>query len=312
MREDVLVVPPEEIDARANRLAHALRARGVARGTRVAVVMERSADLPVALRGVLRAGAAYVPVDPSYPAERVSWVLRDSRAPLVITHSTLRASLPQTGAAVLAIDEDGWQGERADDPGVAVDGDDVAYVIYTSGSTGRPKGAAIPHRALANHMRWMADEFPLAADDRVLQKTPVAFDASVWEFWAPLMAGATLVMASPEAHRDPGVLARECAAGGITTLQLVPALLRAALDEADFARCASLRRLFVGGSARQLRRDAARGLQQRSDRRLGSRLPDGEIRDQAPCSAGVERQQRQPLDIRWQRLRISRRCQNQQ
>jgi len=239
----------EEIDARANRLAHALLARGVARGTRVAVVMERSTDLPVALLGVLRAGAAYVPVDPSYPAERVRWVLEDSRAPLVITRSGLRASLPRTGAAVLTIDEDAWLGESAEDPGVMVDGDDVAYLIYTSGSTGRPKGAAIPHRALANHMRWMAEEFPLAADDRVLQKTPVAFDASVWEFWAPLMAGATLVMASPEAHRDPGVLARECEAGGITTLQLVPALLRAALDEADFGRCASLRRLFVGGEA---------------------------------------------------------------
>ncbi|MFL5384952.1 MAG: amino acid adenylation domain-containing protein, partial [Longimicrobiaceae bacterium] len=263
-----------ELDARAERIASELRARGVGRGALAAVFLERSADLPAALLGVLKAGAAYVPIDPTYPPERVRWMLEDSGAGAVLTTSMLPASLPISAATLLLLDQ--LAAEAADpiacpeaDPGVregglravvaadssarpeaggALDPAELAYVIYTSGSTGRPKGAAIPHGALANHMRWMQDAFPLGAGDRVLQKTPVSFDASVWEFWAPLLSGATLVMGGPDAHRDPAALAGEVAERGITILQLVPTLLRAVLDEPAFTR-ARLRRLYVGGEA---------------------------------------------------------------
>ncbi|HEX6747471.1 MAG TPA: amino acid adenylation domain-containing protein [Longimicrobium sp.] len=234
------------LEARAQAVAAALRARGVGRGALVAVCLERGADLPAALLGVMKAGAAYVPIDPSYPAERVRWMLEDSAAAVVVTTPAIAETLPETGAEVMAID---GIVPAPDLHLPQVDGDDVAYVVYTSGTTGRPKGAAIPHRALANHCAWMQDAFPLGPGDRVLQKTPVSFDASVWEFWAPLVAGATLVMGGPDAHRDPAALARETAERGITVLQLVPALLRAVVDEPAFARATRLRRLFAGGEA---------------------------------------------------------------
>ena len=239
------------LNARADAVAAALRKRGVGRGALVAVVLPRGLDLPAALLGVLKAGAAYVPIDPTYPEERVRWMLDDADAALAITTAALAAPLRAAGLSALALEvlDLGAQAAAPPVPSAGVEGDELAYVIYTSGSTGRPKGAAIPHRALANHMRWMGEAFPLAADDRVLQKTPVSFDASVWEFWAPLLAGATLVMAGPESHRDPAVLARETAERGITTLQLVPTLLRALLDEPRFAEARALRRLFAGGEA---------------------------------------------------------------
>ena len=239
-----------ELEAAANRLARHLRERGARRGTRVAVTLERSPELPVALLAVLRAGAAYVPVDPEHPAERRAWVLADAGATLLVT----RGPAAGTGA---------WQGEVVDldaareriaalspePPGVEAHPEDLAYVLYTSGSTGRPKGVAVPHGALANHMGWMQRAFPLSPDDRVLQKTPVGFDASVWEFWAPLMAGATLVMAPPEAHRDAGEMLEALQRERITVLQLVPSLLRAVLEHPWPAGSGPLRRLFCGGEA---------------------------------------------------------------
>ncbi|MEW5931700.1 MAG: amino acid adenylation domain-containing protein, partial [Gemmatimonadota bacterium] len=132
--------------------------------------------------------------------------------------------------------------------GPEVSPDSLAYLIYTSGSTGTPKGVAVPHGALANHTRWMQREFPLSAGDRVLQKTPFSFDASVWEFWSPLAAGATLVMAEPGAHREPARLARALADGGITVAQFVPSLLAAVLEE-DVSAWTAARRVFCGGEA---------------------------------------------------------------
>src|SRR5262249_26003299 len=121
---------------------------------------------------------------------------------------------------------------------------DLAYVIYTSGSTGKPKGVMVEHRALANHMAWMQGQFPLHARDRVLQKTPISADAAVWEFYAPLLAGATLVMADPDTHRMPAEIVDAVRKHAITVMQLVPAMLAAILDHPGFADCASLRRLF--------------------------------------------------------------------
>jgi amino acid adenylation domain-containing protein/non-ribosomal peptide synthase protein (TIGR01720 family) len=259
-----------ELDARAARLARRLRALGAGPETRVAVAMERSAGMVAALYGVLKAGAAYVPVDPGYPAARVAHMLADSAATLVLTHPShaglVAEGVEGTGARVIDACAEaspdaaaaGAGGEAGAELPGEIDPGSLAYVIYTSGSTGTPKGAAIPHRALANHMAWMQRAFPLAPGDRVLQKTPFSFDASVWEFHAPLLAGATLVMAHPEAHRDPALLAREAAAHGATVLQGVPALLRALLDEGLPGSCRTLRRVFAGGEA--LPADLAREL----------------------------------------------------
>ena len=134
-------------------------------------------------------------------------------------------------------------------PAVEILGAQLAYVIFTSGSTGRPKGVAVSQAALVNHMAWMQAAFPLSAEDAVLQKTPVSFDASVWEFWAPLMAGARLVMARPGAQHDPAMLAEIVRAQGVTVLQLVPSVLDFFIEEAVRSTVPSLRRVFSGGEA---------------------------------------------------------------
>ncbi|MET0399654.1 MAG: amino acid adenylation domain-containing protein [Longimicrobiaceae bacterium] len=240
-----------ELDRAANRLANHLRGLGVGPETRVGVCMERSAELATALLGVLRTGGAYVPLDPGYPRERLAFVLEDSGAAVLLTHGDAAEGLAAPGVRVLRLDADAERiaaaGEAA--PAVDADPDGLAYVIYTSGSTGVPKGVGIPHRALSAHMRWMQRAYPLSAADRVLQKTPVGFDASVWEFWAPLLAGATLVMAPPGAHRDPAALARTVERERISVLQVVPSFLGALLDDGRLARHGGLRRLFCGGEA---------------------------------------------------------------
>jgi amino acid adenylation domain-containing protein len=240
-----------ELDARANRLAHLLRARGIGPDQPVAVLMERSTEMVVALYGILKAGAAYVPVDPEYPADRVAYMLEDSAAALVLTQERWMEGLGD-GADTVALDLpgvlDGFSAERVEDADAAGT-ERLAYVIYTSGSTGRPKGAMNAHRGVVNRIAWMQGAFGLTADDIVLQKTPFSFDVSVWEFFWPLAVGARLVMAPPGVHRDPvalnGLIQRE----GITTLHFVPSMLRAWLDGADASDCTSLRYVMSSGEA---------------------------------------------------------------
>ncbi|CAG6397095.1 amino acid adenylation domain-containing protein [Streptomyces cocklensis] len=237
-----------ELNERANRLAHLLRGRGVGRDVLVGVAMERSLDLVVALLAVLKAGGAYVPLDPDLPPARLAAIAEDARPPVVLTHGPAAGRLPALDCPVLRTED--LAAELAEqspqNPGVAVDGEDLAYVIFTSGSTGRPKGVLNVHAALRNRLLWMQDAHGLDASDRVLQKTPFSFDVSVWEFFWPLMAGATLVMARPGGHRDSGYLADTIAAERITTVHFVPSMLRLFLTEPP-ERSAGLRRVFCSG-----------------------------------------------------------------
>ncbi|MFL6120782.1 amino acid adenylation domain-containing protein [Actinophytocola sp.] len=220
-----------QLDRRANRLAHHLLARGVGPESVVGVQLERGAELVVALLGIHKAGGAYLPLDPDYPAERLAYLRTDARAGVTVTAETFT----------------GLDGPDHD-PGVHVQPAHPAYVIYTSGSTGRPKGVVIEHRGIVNRLRWMQDTYALDATDRVLQKTPSSFDVSVWEFFWPLMTGATLVLACPGGHRDPAYLAEVIAAEEITTVHFVPSMLRAFLAE-PFGALPSLRRMICSGEA---------------------------------------------------------------
>jgi amino acid adenylation domain-containing protein len=240
-----------QLDTSANQLAHRLIRHGVGPNVPVGLLMERSLDMVVGILGILKAGGAYIPLDAEYPAERLAYMIANAQAAAIVTHDRLVASLGASPAAVIRIDSDAASiaTEDATAPDVTPDPEDLAYVLYTSGSTGHPKGVMIPHRALCNHMQWMQREFPVGTSDSVLQKTPFSFDASVWEFYAPLFTGGRLVMARPGGHRDAEYLCETIAREGITTIQLVPTLLRMMLEQPGFARCTSLARVFCGGEA---------------------------------------------------------------
>ena len=228
-----------ELDARSAALAAALAARGIGRGDLVAVSLDRSFDLVVALLGVLRAGAAYLPLDPAHPPERLARILASARPRLALAAAALPGDVPVLPPAE-------WPREgrapRGPEP------EDAAYAIYTSGSTGEPKGAVIQHRAIVNRLEWMRAQYGFTARDRILQKTPATFDVSVWEFFLPLLCGATLVLAPPGAHRDPAAIARLIRAEGVTTAHFVPSMLAAFLAHPE-ARGLSLARVFCSGEA---------------------------------------------------------------
>lgn len=261
-----------QLNERADAVATLLQAAGVGPDVLVAVFMDRSIEMVVALLATLKSGGAYVPIDPSYPANRIAFMLQDSSAALLLTQPHLEQHLSMHRGQIICLNAEGsvnparpMVGTRALHSRAA--SDNKCYVIYTSGSTGRPKGVAIPHRAIVNHMLWMRSEFPLTADDRVLQKTPTSFDASVWEFYAPLISGAQLVMAAPDIHRSPGELIQAVIDHRITTLQLVPTMLEAMLEQPQLRQCMSLKRVFCGGEA----------LTSHMVRRLRAALPGVEI-----------------------------------
>jgi amino acid adenylation domain-containing protein len=223
----------------------------VGQDTLVGLCIERSFEMVVGLLGILKAGGAYVPVDPGYPPDRQSYMIEDSRAPVLLTQAHLAGGLANSGARVVVLDA-GWEEIVRHPDGDLEDGSgpgDLAYVIYTSGSTGKPKGAMNEHRAVCNRLLWMQDTYGLTASDRVLQKTPFSFDVSVWEFFWPLMTGARLVIARPEGHKDPSYLVQRIREEGITTLHFVPSMLRAFLEAEGVEECSSVKRVICSGEA---------------------------------------------------------------
>jgi amino acid adenylation domain-containing protein len=240
-----------ELDARANQLAHYLRAHGVATEARVGILMERSLDMAVALIATLKAGAAYVPLDPEYPAARLAYMIRDARPTVVLTQYELAVGIPQHAGTTIAIDTIWDEIARlpTSPPHAAIASDNLAYVIYTSGSTGMPKGAANTHAGAVNHLCWLREELALGPDDRVLQKTSFSFDASVWELFLPLVCGARVVFAKPGGHRDPAYLAAAIRDEKITVVQFVPTMLAPLLDRAELEHVRSVRLVCAGGEA---------------------------------------------------------------
>ncbi len=230
--------------AQADALAGVLQAEGVGPEVLVGVYLERSVELVVALHAVMRAGGVYVPLDPGYPHDRLTHMLADAATPVVITTSALAAKLPPTAAKLVLIDL-----PRAVVPRKipVLSPTSAAYMIYTSGSTGRPKGAVNTHVGILNRLQWMQEALPLTPTDRVLQKTPFSFDVSVWEFFWPFMAGATLVVAEPDVHKDPARLVALIEREWITTLHFVPSMLRVFLETPGVERCTSIRQVVCSG-----------------------------------------------------------------
>ncbi|SDD25289.1 non-ribosomal peptide synthetase [Actinokineospora iranica] len=237
-----------EFDAATDRLAAVLRAAGVGPERVVALMLPRSVELVVAIWAVLKAGGAYLPVDPDYPADRIAYMLGDAAPATVLTTAELADRLPESVSRLL-VDGPMPEGVAPGNDAVARHPLHPAYVIYTSGSTGRPKGVVVPHAGIVNRLLWMQDEYRLRVGEPVLQKTPSSFDVSVWEFCWPLLVGATLVVARPEGHRDPAYLAELIRAEGVTTVHFVPSMLRAFLADPAARTCTGLRRVLCSGEA---------------------------------------------------------------
>ena len=244
-----------ELNAQANRLAHLLIGRGVGPENLVALALPRSIEMIIALLGILKAGAAYLPLDPEYPAERLDYMLRDAQPACVLTSARISERLPE-GVARLLLDHPDTDSALAQSPETnpsdaertqPLSPHNPAYVIYTSGSTGTPKGVIIAHGAIVNRLLWMQSAYKLQSDDRVLQKTPVGFDVSVWEFFWPLAHGATLVIAKPEGHKDPAYLSTLIRTKQLTTVHFVPSMLQAFLQEPSAGGCSGLRRVMCSG-----------------------------------------------------------------
>ncbi|HET7461733.1 MAG TPA: amino acid adenylation domain-containing protein, partial [Longimicrobium sp.] len=239
-----------ELNRRANRLAHHLRALGVGPDVRVAVCVERGPAMLEGLLAVLKAGGAYVPLDPSYPADRLAYMLGDSAPAVLLAHAAAAGTIAGGGVPLVDLaDPAAWAHRPDSDPAVAaLRPDHLCYVIYTSGSTGRPKGVANRHRAVANLLAWSQRAWPLGAGDAVLQRISFSFDVSVRELFWPLMAGARIVPARPGSQGDPDHVVELIARERIGTAHL-PSLLRAFVEHPGAAACTSLRRVLNGGEA---------------------------------------------------------------
>jgi amino acid adenylation domain-containing protein len=240
----------DELNQRANCLAHYLRKRGVGPATLVGLCVERSLDMLVGLLGILKAGGAYVPLDPTYPQERLAFLFSDIQAslpetdqlPVLLTQQRVLQVLPEARMQVVLLDAQ-WNEiacESGENPARIVGGEDLAYVIYTSGSTGQPKGVSGPHRATINRIYWMWEHFPFAEDEICCQKTSLSFVDSIWEIFGPLLYGVKTVIFADEIVKDPYMLVPTLAEQNITRIVLVPSLLYMMLEaRQDFETCLS-------------------------------------------------------------------------
>jgi amino acid adenylation domain-containing protein len=241
-----------ELNRRANRLARYLVEHGVSADSLVGVYMERSIEMVVALVGILKAGGAFVPFDPEYPADRLAFMFEDSAVSIVVTQHRLDHGAIPANIDRVFLDEKPWQTTENQDnqnPPRRSGPETAAYMIYTSGSTGKPKGVINIHKGLVNRILWMQDEYRLTDNDRVLQKTPYSFDVSVWEFFWPLITGACIVMARPGGHRDNGYLIDTIVRHRITTMHFVPSMLNLFVGSEGLERISTLRQVMCSGEA---------------------------------------------------------------
>lgn len=240
-----------EMNRRANCLAHWLIERGVQSGVAVGIFMERSFEMLVAVYGIIKAGGAYVPIDPDYPDDRINYIAQDTDISYIMTLNDLVKRFPSTNPQMLCIDTqwDEIESYNHKNPSERTTPESPVYIIYTSGSTGRPKGVINSHKGIINRILWMQDEYKLTSEDAVLQKTPYSFDVSVWEFFWPLITGASLVVANPGDHKDPSALIKLIKENKISTLHFVPSMLNLFLDHPDVSNCQSIKRVICSGEA---------------------------------------------------------------
>jgi amino acid adenylation domain-containing protein len=239
----------QELDKRSNKLARLLIEKGVSNGMLIPICLERSFEMVIAILGILKTGAAYVPVDPEFPAGRIHFILNDTRASLLLsTIAVLEVLNLETTVECFAIDDPELLTSYTDDEVVVlVLPEYLAYTIYTSGTTGKPKGVQIRHSGILNRLLWMQDYLSLTAGDIILQKTTFCFDVSVWELLSALLCGAVIVMAKPEGHKDADYLQELIEKHQISIIHFVPSMLDVFLLRADEQKCRSLNAVICSG-----------------------------------------------------------------
>ncbi|MEO5563014.1 MAG: amino acid adenylation domain-containing protein [Chitinophagaceae bacterium] len=241
----------KELDERSNQLAQYLRAKGIVEETLVPLCLQRSLEMMIGIMGILKAGAAYVPVDPGYPEERISYMLADTSATLVLSDTLSDSSIPANfeGEIILLDKWNSFSNEPVTKPRTALHSKNLAYLIYTSGSTGRPKGVMNQHDGIVNRLLWAQDQFQLTSEDTVLQKTTFCFDVSVWELIWPLLVGSKIVLANPSEHKDPGYLKNVIREKNISVVHFVPSMLDVFLSEVERGECKELKKVLCSGEA---------------------------------------------------------------
>ena len=240
-----------QLNARANQLAHHLQTLGVGPEVPVALCMERCTEMVVGLLGILKAGGAYVPLDPAYPRERLSFIMKDAHAAVLLTRGDMMGIAPEQGIHAVNLDS-GWEdiaGRSEENPVAGATAKNLAYILYTSGSTGQPKGVMVEHGGLCNTVNWLTHTLELSAADRCLLKTPITFDAVGRELFPTLLTGGTLVIAESGGHRDSRYLAKMMRSERITIFHCVPSLLQFLVEEPPFDDSLALRAVMCGGEA---------------------------------------------------------------
>ncbi len=243
-----------QLNARANQVAHLLRANGIGAGCIVGLLVERSFAMMIGLLGILKSGAAYLPIAPDNPPERIRYLLQDANVRVLLTQEK-HAQFSGFEGKIFNLESPALFAGPSENPGGGADPGDLAYVIYTSGSTGKPKGVMVEHRSVLNRLHWMQCAYPIGPGDVVLQKTPYYFDVSVWELFWWAMYGAKLCLLRPGGEKLPMVLLDTIRRQQVTVLHFVPSMLNVFLeyldgrDAASLTSLASLRRIFASGEA---------------------------------------------------------------
>ncbi|HET7288718.1 MAG TPA: amino acid adenylation domain-containing protein, partial [Pyrinomonadaceae bacterium] len=238
-----------QLNERANQLAHRLQQLGVGPELLVGICLERGLELVVGLLGILKAGGAYVPMDPAYPRERLSLMLDDAGAKVLVTQESLKPLLSGYDGQTVCVDSESHRiaAESTANCVSDVTAANLAYVIYTSGSTGRPKGVMITHNGVCNTLRWRQVAFSLTEQDRILETISIAFDPSVWQIFGSLLTGSCLVLAKPGGDKDVAYLLKTMREQKITIADFVPSMLHAFMDAQPQDACRNLRHVFCGG-----------------------------------------------------------------
>ncbi len=241
-----------QLEVKSNHLAAYLLSKGLAKEEIIGICLDRSIEMMVSILATLKAGGAYLPIDPDYPADRIVFMLDDAGVKIVLTNSSTLGKINEplsriSGLNSVIVDED-WEQVSAHTLSFPrIQSHDLAYVIYTSGSTGKPKGVLTEHYALANRLKWAQSHFHLQAEDIILQKTTICFDVSVWELLWPLMVGCTVMMAKPGGQKDPVYLQNVIDQQKVTTIHFVPSMLEMFLQEIETNSCQGLKRVLCSG-----------------------------------------------------------------